>query len=232
MHLVGGLCGGPHPRPLSTRWRGVDFCFRGNDGHGAGGDWGVAGVIYTSGSSGKPTPFYDTVHDRFARIHHLGRVATIAGVGPQDTVMNLFPLSAVPHQGFLSAMWGAMAVGSKLADDPECTAPRPDALATPPRHPGLTVNTVASLCTNWREVDSCSETREHILWSQVTIDWLEKQTRQAPSVMVGRTATRLPRTALPTRQPRPWKETHPLPTTVRTSPSAAYLMRDSAMGRP
>ena len=43
-----------------------------------------------------------------------GRVATIAGVGPQDTVMNLFPLSAVPHQGFLSAMWGAMAVGSKL----------------------------------------------------------------------------------------------------------------------
>ena len=74
----------------------------------------LAEVIYTSGSSGKPTPFYDTVHDRFARIHHLGRVATIAGVGPHDTVMNLFPLSAVPHQGFLSAMWGAMAVGSKL----------------------------------------------------------------------------------------------------------------------
>ena len=74
----------------------------------------LAEVIYTSGSSGKPTPFYDTVHDRFARIHHLGRVATIAGVGPHDTVMNLFPLSSVPHQGFLSAMWGAMAVGSKL----------------------------------------------------------------------------------------------------------------------
>lgn len=74
----------------------------------------LADVIYTSGSSGKPTPFYDTVHDRFARIHHLGRVAAIAGIGPRDTVMNLFPLSAVPHQGFLSAMWGAMAAGSRL----------------------------------------------------------------------------------------------------------------------
>ena len=74
----------------------------------------LADVIYTSGSSGRPTPFYDTVHDRFARIHHLKRVALIAGIGPRDTVMNLFPLTSVPHQGFLSAMWGALAVGSKL----------------------------------------------------------------------------------------------------------------------
>ena len=74
----------------------------------------IADIIYTAGSTGDPTPFYDTVHDRFARIHILERGARIAGVGPDDTVMNLFPLSAVPHQGFLSATWGAMATGSKL----------------------------------------------------------------------------------------------------------------------
>jgi len=74
----------------------------------------LADVIYTAGTSGKPTPFYDTAHDRFARVHHLKRIATIAGIGPEDTVMNLFPLSAVPHQGFLSAQWGATTVGAKL----------------------------------------------------------------------------------------------------------------------
>lgn len=74
----------------------------------------IADIIYTAGSTGEPTPFYDTVHDRFARIQILERGAQVAGVGPDDTVMNLFPLSAVPHQGFLSATWGAMAAGSKL----------------------------------------------------------------------------------------------------------------------
>lgn len=74
----------------------------------------IADIIYTAGSTGEPTPFYDTVHDRFARIHILENGARIAGVGPDDTVMNLFPLSAVPHQGFLSATWGAMATGGKL----------------------------------------------------------------------------------------------------------------------
>jgi phenylacetate-coenzyme A ligase PaaK-like adenylate-forming protein len=74
----------------------------------------IADIIYTAGSSGEPTPFYDTVHDRFARIDLLARGTRIAGIGPADTVMNLFPLSAIPHQGFLSATWGAMAVGSKL----------------------------------------------------------------------------------------------------------------------
>ena len=65
----------------------------------------LADIIYTAGSTSKPTPFYDTVHDRFARVQLMKRVSLIAGVGPDDTVMNLFPLSSVPHQGFLSAMW-------------------------------------------------------------------------------------------------------------------------------
>ena len=74
----------------------------------------LADIIYTGGSASKPTVFYDTVHDRFARVQLMGRAAEIAGIRPDDTVMNIFPLSAVPHQGFLSASWGAMASGAKL----------------------------------------------------------------------------------------------------------------------
>lgn len=74
----------------------------------------LADVIYTSGSVTEATPFYDTVHDRFARIEHIGRAAEIAGVTESDVVANLFPLGTVPHQGFLSASWGAQAVGAKL----------------------------------------------------------------------------------------------------------------------
>ena len=74
----------------------------------------LADIIYTAGSTGKPAPFYDTVHDRFARVQLMERAAAIAGIGPDDTVMNIFPLSAVPHQGFLSASWGTMASGAKL----------------------------------------------------------------------------------------------------------------------
>ena len=74
----------------------------------------LADIIYTTGSSGTPAPFYDTVHDRFARIDLMKRAALIAGITPNDTVINLFPLTSVPHQGFLSATWGSMAIGSKL----------------------------------------------------------------------------------------------------------------------
>ena len=74
----------------------------------------LADVIYTSGSTSQATPFYDTVHDRLARIEHIRRGAEIAGVRESDVVANLFPLGAVPHQGFLSATWGAQAIGAKL----------------------------------------------------------------------------------------------------------------------
>ena len=74
----------------------------------------LADIVYTAGSTARPTPFYDTVHDRLARVHLLSRVARIAGIGPADTVMNLFPLSALPHQGSMNASLGAMAAGAKL----------------------------------------------------------------------------------------------------------------------
>lgn len=59
----------------------------------------LADIIYTAGSTSKPTPFYVTAHDRFGRIHLLKRATTVAGIGPDDIVMNLFPVSSVPHQG-------------------------------------------------------------------------------------------------------------------------------------
>ncbi len=71
-------------------------------------------VIFTAGSTSSPTPFYDTSYDHYARISQLKRTAEIAGITFDDTVINLFPLTSVPHQGFLSALYGSQAVGAKL----------------------------------------------------------------------------------------------------------------------
>lgn len=70
--------------------------------------------IYTTGSTGAPAPFYDTTHDHFSRIHQMKRACEIAGLRPQDVVLNLFPLTAVPHQGFLSALWGPFSLGAPV----------------------------------------------------------------------------------------------------------------------
>ena len=71
-------------------------------------------VIFTTGSTSSPTPFYDTSYDHYARISQLKRTAEIAGITQDDTVINLFPLTSVPHQGYLSALYGSQAVGAKL----------------------------------------------------------------------------------------------------------------------
>ena len=71
-------------------------------------------IIYTAGSTSDPTPFFDTSYDHYARISQLKRTAEIAGITEKDTVMNLFPLTSVPHQGFLSVLWGSQAVGAKM----------------------------------------------------------------------------------------------------------------------
>ena len=71
-------------------------------------------IIFTAGSTSSPTPFYDASYDHYARISQLKRTAEIAGITTDDTVINLFPLTSVPHQGFLSALYGSQAVGAKL----------------------------------------------------------------------------------------------------------------------
>jgi len=71
-------------------------------------------IIYTAGSTSDPTPFYDTAYDHYARISQLKRTAEIAGITSEDTVMNLFPLTSVPHQGYLSALYATQSAGAKL----------------------------------------------------------------------------------------------------------------------
>jgi len=44
----------------------------------------------------------------------LKEAATWAGIGPHDTVANLFPVTSVSHQGFLSALHGPLTVGAKV----------------------------------------------------------------------------------------------------------------------
>ena len=71
-------------------------------------------IIYTSGSTSDPTPFFDTSYDHYARVSQMKRAAEISGIGEHDTVINMFPLTSVPHQGFLSVLWATQAVGAKL----------------------------------------------------------------------------------------------------------------------
>jgi phenylacetate-coenzyme A ligase PaaK-like adenylate-forming protein len=70
------------------------------------------GMIYTAGSSNRPTPTFETSHDLFSRIDQMRRACEIGGVLPEDVVLNLFPVTSVPHQGFLSAQWGTFGVGA------------------------------------------------------------------------------------------------------------------------
>ena len=73
------------------------------------------GAVYTTGSTtGQPTPFYDTSYDNIARIAQMREATEMTGVGAADVVANCFPLTAVPHQGFLSALYGPLAVGAKV----------------------------------------------------------------------------------------------------------------------
>lgn len=75
----------------------------------------LAGVVYTTGSTaGRPTPFYDTSFDNASRIAQMKTVAASLGLGPSDVVANLFPLTPVPHQGFLSALYAGLASGAKV----------------------------------------------------------------------------------------------------------------------
>jgi phenylacetate-CoA ligase len=75
----------------------------------------LANVIYTTGSTaGHPTPFYDTNFDNASRIAQMKEVAQTLGLGPSDVIANLFPLTPVLHQGFLSALYAGLASGAKV----------------------------------------------------------------------------------------------------------------------
>jgi phenylacetate-coenzyme A ligase PaaK-like adenylate-forming protein len=75
----------------------------------------LAQVVYTTGTTaGHPTPFYDTNHDHAGRIFQLKQMCAQLGVTPDDVIANLFPLTPVLHQGFLTATLGPMAAGAAV----------------------------------------------------------------------------------------------------------------------
>jgi phenylacetate-coenzyme A ligase PaaK-like adenylate-forming protein len=67
-------------------------------------------IMYTTGSSGAPTPFVSTAYD-FLNILSLNRnMLRLRGVTPADTILNLFPLTRYPHGAFARAMNAAAAM--------------------------------------------------------------------------------------------------------------------------
>ena len=60
----------------------------------------LADVIYTSGSTGDVTPFYDTVHDRFARIEHIRRGRRSLASGNRTWLPTCFRSARSRTRGF------------------------------------------------------------------------------------------------------------------------------------
>lgn len=71
-------------------------------------------VGYTTGSTGDPTPVYNTSHDYYAYLFQSKRVADISGIRSDDIIANLFPLTAAPMGAFVRSATNAYAVGAKI----------------------------------------------------------------------------------------------------------------------
>ena len=71
-------------------------------------------VIYTTGSTGEPTPVYNTTHDYHAYLFQSRRVAEISGVRMDDVIANLFPLTPAPLGAFVRATANAFAAGATV----------------------------------------------------------------------------------------------------------------------
>jgi phenylacetate-CoA ligase len=71
-------------------------------------------VIYTTGSTGEPTPVYNTTHDYHAYLFQSRRVAGISGIRETDVIANLFPLTQAPMGAFLRSATNAYAAGATI----------------------------------------------------------------------------------------------------------------------
>jgi phenylacetate-coenzyme A ligase PaaK-like adenylate-forming protein len=66
-------------------------------------------VMYTTGSSGAPTPFVSTSYD-FVNILAVNRnMLRLRGVTAEDSILNLFPLTTHPHGAFARVLHAAAA---------------------------------------------------------------------------------------------------------------------------
>jgi len=71
-------------------------------------------VLYTTGSTGDPTPLYVTTHDYHAYLFQARRVAEISGVTDRDVLANLFPVTAAPMGAFVRSEANAYAAGAAV----------------------------------------------------------------------------------------------------------------------
>ena len=71
-------------------------------------------VIYTTGSTAEPTPVYNTTHDYHAYLFQSGRVAEISGIGEDDVIANLFPLTPAPMGAFVRSATNAYSAGAAI----------------------------------------------------------------------------------------------------------------------
>jgi len=75
----------------------------------------IYNLLYTAGTTtGHPTPFYNTPHDYYLTLTISKRIAEIVGITPNDTIVNTYPLTNVPHLTFFAAFWYATVTGAKL----------------------------------------------------------------------------------------------------------------------
>ncbi len=106
-------------------------------------------TMYTTGSTGTPTPFVSTAYD-FPNILALQHaMLRLRGVTRDDSVLNLFPLTRIPHGAFARAMHACAAYGIPV------TAPLPGRPSD--RHPqlGQRLDDI---------VDTAARVRPTILW--------------------------------------------------------------------
>ena len=67
-------------------------------------------VMHTTGTSGKPTPFYSTTYDFYNIITMNQRSMELRGVKDSDSFANLFPLTVYPYGGFHRAVVASYAM--------------------------------------------------------------------------------------------------------------------------
>ncbi|MFT8244869.1 phenylacetate--CoA ligase family protein [Roseomonas sp. BN140053] len=130
--------------------------------------------MYTTGSSGSPTPFVSTGYD-FLNILALQRnMLRLRGVTADDSILNLFPLTRHPHGAFARAMNAAAAFGIPV------TAALPGQVS--PRQPGIghRLDEVVAIA---------ARTRATILWGVPS--YLRKLAARAEDLGATLPATRL-----------------------------------------
>lgn len=73
-------------------------------------------VIYTTGSTSRPSPIYQTAYDFRAILFAQRRMAEIRGLSPDDRIMNLFPLAQHPTGAWLRVNHGAHILGAAVVN--------------------------------------------------------------------------------------------------------------------